>query len=56
MDLQQMDQPALRRINVGPVERRVSIATGLAMLSYLIRKRPNMLIGLPMGLEAGYML
>lgn len=56
MDLRQMNQPALRRINVGTVERRTSIAAGLAMLSYLIRKRPNMLIGLPMGLEAGYML
>lgn len=56
MEYQQTDRPALRRINVGTVERRASIATGIAMLSYLIRKRPHMLIGLPMGLEAGYML
>ncbi len=56
MDLRQLDRPALRRINVGTVERRASIAAGIAMLSYLIRKRPNILIGLPMGLEAGYML
>lgn len=56
MDLRQINQPALRRINVGAVERRASIAAGVAMLSYLVRKRPNMLIGLPMGLEAGYML
>src|SRR6266496_1038791 len=56
MELRQMQQPALRRVNVGTVERRASIATGIAMLSYLVRKRPNLLIGLPMGLEAGYML
>src|ERR1041385_7783079 len=56
MDFQQIDRPALRRINVGAVERRASIAAGIAMLSYLIRKRPHMIIGLPMGLEAGYML
>lgn len=56
MDFQLTDRPALRRMNVGAVERRASIAAGIAMLSYLVRKRPNMLIGLPMGLEAGYML
>ena len=56
MDFQQTNTRALRRINVGSVERRASIAAGIAMLSYLVRKRPNMLIGLPMGLEAGYML
>jgi uncharacterized membrane protein len=51
-----MDRPALRRINVGTAERRASIATGIAMLSYVIRKKPHLMIGLPMGLEAGYML
>jgi uncharacterized membrane protein len=56
MDIQQVEQPTLKRVNVGTVERRASIAAGIAMLSYLVRKRPNMLIGLPMGLEAGYML
>jgi uncharacterized membrane protein len=32
------------------------MATGLATLSYLVRKRPGVLLSLPLGLEAGYML
>src|SRR5690349_7329575 len=52
----QTERPALRRINVGPAERKASMATGLAMLAYLVGKRPDIKVGLPMGLEAGYML
>src|SRR6266498_5247929 len=55
MDIQ-MERPTLRRVNVGTTERRVSLATGFAMLSYLVRKRPNVMVGLPLGLEAGYLL
>lgn len=55
MDIQ-VQRPALRRINVGPRERKASIATGLTMLTYLVSRRPDLKIGLPMGLEAGYMI
>lgn len=52
----QMEQPVQTRINVGPAERKASIASGLAMLSYLVTRRPDIKVGLPLGLEAGYML
>lgn len=55
MDMQ-LERPALRRVNVGPRERRASMAVGLAMLTYLVSRRPDIKISLPMGLEAGYML
>ncbi|MGE5643929.1 MAG: SRPBCC family protein [Byssovorax cruenta] len=52
----QMEQPVQTRINVGPAERKASIASGLAMLSFLVTRRPDIKVGLPLGLEAGYML
>lgn len=55
MDMQ-MERPAGRRVNVGPGERKASVAAGVAMLAYLISRRPEMKTALPMGLEAGYML
>lgn len=55
MDLQ-IEHPVQTRVNVGATERRASIASGLAMLSYLVTRRPDIKIGLPLGLEAGYML
>jgi uncharacterized membrane protein len=55
MDLQ-MEQPVQTRINVGAAERKASIASGLAMLSYIVTRRPDIKVGLPLGLEAGYML
>lgn len=48
--------PIRRRVNVGMGERGVSIATGLAGIYYLLTRRPNMKIGLPLALDAGYML
>lgn len=55
MDMQ-MQRPVARRINVGNTERGVSMATGLALLAYLWKRRPDPKMGVPLGLEAGYML
>jgi uncharacterized membrane protein len=55
MDLQ-MERPVQTRVNVGAAERKASIASGVAMLSYLVTRRPDIKVGLPLGLEAGYML
>lgn len=56
MDVGQLERPIKSRVNVGTTERGVSLATGLALFSYLLRKRPDAKLGLPLGLEAGYML
>ena len=50
----QMERPVSTRVNVGPVERGVSLATGLALLAYTIARRPK--LGVPLGLDAGYMI
>ena len=50
----QMRRPIMNRVNVGPVERGVSLASGLALLAYTISRRPK--LGLPLGLDAGYMI
>lgn len=52
----QTERPKSRRVNVGAAERGVSLVTGLAMLSYMLRRRPNARISVPLGLEAGYMM
>ncbi|HJS19225.1 MAG TPA: SRPBCC family protein [Anaerolineales bacterium] len=54
MDVQIERPPSF--VNVGKAERGVSIAAGLAMISYLLTRRPSIKMGLPVGLEAGYML
>jgi uncharacterized membrane protein len=50
----QMQRPGSTRVNVGSVERGVSLATGLALLAYTVARRPK--LGLPLGLDAGYMI
>ena len=50
----QMQRPSLSRVNVGPVERGISFATGLALLAYTVSRRPR--LSLPLGLDAGYMI
>jgi uncharacterized membrane protein len=50
----QIERPVSTRVNVGPVERGVSLATGLALLAYTIARRPK--LGVPLGLDAGYMI
>jgi len=45
-----------RVVNVGPLERRLSLVGGLFTLVYLLARRPNIKVGLPLALEAGYMM
>jgi uncharacterized membrane protein len=52
----QMERPTSRRVNVGTAERGASLVSGLAILSYILTRRPNVKMGLPLGLEAGYMM
>ncbi|MFT3895941.1 MAG: SRPBCC family protein [Anaerolineales bacterium] len=52
----QMQRPISRRMNVGETERKTSIATGLALLGYVLTKRPKAVIGLPLSLDAAYMV
>lgn len=47
-------RPVSSRVNVGPVERGLSLASGMALLAYTLSRQPKM--GLPLGLEAGYMV
>jgi hypothetical protein len=49
-------RPAPGRVNIGTAERGFSLFTGLATLAYLLARRPNTKVSLPLGLEAGYML
>lgn len=50
----EMQLPVSSRVNVGPAERGLSLASGMAMLAYTLTRRPKM--GLLLGLEAGYMV
>jgi uncharacterized membrane protein len=50
----EMQRPVSSRVNVGRVERGISLATGAALLAYTLTRRPK--LSLPLGLEAGYML
>src|SRR5215218_8210142 len=50
----QMQRPVSTRVNVGSVERGISLATGLALLAYMVARRPK--LGVPLGLDAGYMI
>lgn len=43
-----------RRMNVGPIERGISLVTGMGLLSYVMTRRPPM--SLPAALEAGYLI
>ena len=42
----QPQRPIPRRVNVGPVERGVSLATGLALLAYTVTRRPRLRVPL----------
>lgn len=50
----EMQGPIRSRVNVGAVERGLSLATGLALLAYTVSRRPR--LGLPLGLDASYMI
>ena len=46
--------PVSSRLNVGPVERGISVATGIALMAYTLSRRPR--LRLPLGLDAGYLI
>ena len=48
--------PLQHRVNVGMGERGVSLATGLAGVYFILTRRPNLKMSLPMALDAGYMI
>ena len=50
----EMQQPMTSRVNVGRVERGISVATGIALLAYTLSRRPK--LSLPLGLDASYMI
>lgn len=50
----EMQGPIRSRVNVGPVERGLSLATGMALLAYTLARRPQLV--LPLSLNAGYMI
>ena len=50
----EMRGPLSSRMNVGPVERGISVATGIALLAYTLARRQS--LSLPLGLDAGYMI
>jgi uncharacterized membrane protein len=50
----QVRQPVSQRVNVGKLERGLSLAGGLALLAYSLTHRTR--IGLPLGLDAGYLI
>lgn len=50
----EIQRPIESRVNVGRLERGLSLATGLALLAFTVTRRPK--FGLPLGLDAGYMI
>jgi uncharacterized membrane protein len=56
MEALEIRKPVLRRQNVGETERKVSLISGLGLLSYVLIQRPRRKIAIPMALEAAYML
>lgn len=56
MEVVRRQRPALRGVNVGNMERKVSLLTGLALLSYVLVQKPGKKIGIPTALQAAYML
>lgn len=50
----QIQRSHLRPQNVGPIERGLSLVTGMGLLSYIMSHRPRM--SLPLAMEAGYLL
>lgn len=49
-----MQQSLSSRVNVGRMERGISLVSGIALLAYTLSRRPR--LGLPIALDGGYML
>ena len=52
----QLQPPISARVNVGMGERGVSLISGLAGMYFVLTRRPSLKIGLPMVMDAGYMI
>lgn len=50
----EMQRPVSSRVNIGRMERGISLVSGMALLAYTLSRRPK--LGLPIALDAGYML
>src|SRR5687768_6991817 len=50
----EMQRPVSSRVNVGRLERGISLVSGIALLAYTLSRRPK--LGVPIGLDAGYMI
>lgn len=50
----ELQRPVACRVNVGSLERGISLATGLVLLAYTIARRHK--LSLPLGLDAGYLI
>ena len=50
----QIQSPMKSRVNVGQLERGISLVSGLALLAYTVSRRPK--LSLPIALDAGYMI
>jgi uncharacterized membrane protein len=50
----EIQEPISSRMNVGPLERGFSVATGIALLAYTLSRRSR--LSLLLGLEAGYLI
>jgi len=50
----EMQRPVSSRVNVGRVERVISLVGGLGLLAYTLTRRPKLV--LPLGLDASYMI
>lgn len=47
-------KPKKSRVNVGPIERGLSLAAAAGLLSYIVLRRPR--FSIPLALDAGYMV
>jgi uncharacterized membrane protein len=50
----EIQEPISSRVNVGPLERGLSVATGIALLAYTLSRRSR--LSLLLGLDAGYLI
>ena len=50
----ELQGPVSSRLNVGPLERGISVAAGIALMAYTLSRRPR--LRLPLGLDAAYLI
>ena len=52
----QLPLPMNRSVNVGLGERAISLASGMAGLYFILTRRPNLKLSLPLVMDAGYLI